>query len=72
MEGPGSVQIMTDPHPEGSKTYGYYGSGSTTLLKSVTKLCLLRRGGAHQRCGEEPTGHLPSSTEEQGILQGSI
>ena len=31
MEGSKSVQIMTDPDQGGPKTYGFYGSGSTTL-----------------------------------------
>jgi hypothetical protein len=33
MEGSRSIQIMKDPDPGGPKTYGSYGSGSTTLVQ---------------------------------------
>jgi hypothetical protein len=38
MEGFGSVQIITDPDPEGPKTYRSYGYGSGTLVGTGRKM----------------------------------
>jgi hypothetical protein len=35
IEGSGSVALTMDPDPGGPKTYGYYGSGSATLVTHV-------------------------------------
>jgi hypothetical protein len=50
MEGSGSVPIVSDPDPGGTKTYGFYGSG-TQLVKhavrsypSLSSICKKKMG----------------------------
>jgi hypothetical protein len=40
MEGSGSKQRITDPDPEGPKTYGSYDSGAGTLLATIVEFLL--------------------------------